>query len=308
MNVLDTLVPNPVNGVWKTIAQNPLTRDQKAQAILRFIQWQIGSRVLDNPVAIPFVEGTRLLLERGMTGATGNIYAGLHEFEGMSFALHALRPSSWFVDIGANVGMYTVLAGGAAGSSCVAAEPVPATYESLCDNVRLNDLSNRVDCRNVGVGKEKGDLQFTETAKSGGNRVLQEAAPSSGTKVDVTALDTLLKEPTSSDDVLVIKIDVEGWEAAVLEGGKSVLSRSSPTALLVELNGWGERYGFDDNKAHMDLVSKGYTPVNYDPIQRQFEKRNNRCKKGNTIYVNNFGFFRKKVENSRMYKVIGKKI
>ena len=47
----------------------------------------------------------------GMTGATGNVYCGLHEFEDMALVLHALRPRDLFVDVGANVGSYTVLGG-----------------------------------------------------------------------------------------------------------------------------------------------------------------------------------------------------
>jgi hypothetical protein len=68
--------------------------------------------VLGEPVAMPYVNETRLLVKPGMAGATGNVYAGLHEYEDMAFVLHALRPSSRFVDVGANVGTYTVLAGG----------------------------------------------------------------------------------------------------------------------------------------------------------------------------------------------------
>ncbi|MCS4149361.1 FkbM family methyltransferase [Salinibacter ruber] len=226
----------------------------------------------------------------------------------MSFALHALRPSSAFVDIGANVGIYTVLAGGAVGASCLAVEPVPASYESLTDNVRLNDLNERVDCQNVGVGKEAGELQFADTGKSGGNRVLQEAPPGSGIEVPVTTLDALLEEPSPSGDLLVVKIDVEGWEAAVLEGAESVLSRPAPTALVIELNGWGERYGFDDDKAHENLVRKGYTPVNYDPFQRRLTELDQRRSQGNTIYVNDIDTFSRRGRESRAYAVLDKKI
>lgn len=67
---------------------------------------------MPGPVAVPFVENTRLLVGTGMAGATGNVYAGLHEFQDMAFVLHALRPSSFFLDGGANVGVYTVVAGG----------------------------------------------------------------------------------------------------------------------------------------------------------------------------------------------------
>jgi len=65
---------------------------------------------MPGPIALPFVGGSVLLAIRGMTGASGNWYCGLAEFEDMALVLHALRPGELFVDIGANVGAYSVLA------------------------------------------------------------------------------------------------------------------------------------------------------------------------------------------------------
>ncbi len=59
-----------------------------------------------------------------MTGATGNIYAGLHEFDDMAFFLHLLRPEDMFADVGSNIGSYTILASGVVGAKSVAFEPV----------------------------------------------------------------------------------------------------------------------------------------------------------------------------------------
>jgi len=288
--------------------EHPLTRDKKGRALIRFARWQIGSRILGEPVAMPYVQGTRLLVEAGMAGATGNVYAGLHEFEDMAFVLHALRPPSWFLDIGANVGSYTVLAGGGSEAKCVAAEPVPATYKKLCDNVRLNELSRRVDCHNLGVGIEAGELRFTET-EGPENRVVQSGTSGEGVKVPITTLDELVTDTSLTDEVLVAKIDVEGWEAAVVEGGKdTVLSRTRPTALLLELDGSGARYGFDDDAVHKNLLHKGFTPVEYDPRQRQITQRSRRQEEGNTLYVNDMDIFSQRVRQSKTYSVLGRQI
>ena len=93
------------------IAGHPLTRDRKLRAFSRLLRWQVESR-LRHEVIVPWVEGTRLAARRGMAGATGNIYCGLHEFEDMAFVLHFLRPGDFFADVGANIGSYTVLASG----------------------------------------------------------------------------------------------------------------------------------------------------------------------------------------------------
>jgi hypothetical protein len=82
---------------------HPLNRNAPLRALSRFFRWQFSSRLIGAPIALPFAEGTRLLVERGMTGATGNWYCGLHEPEEMAFVLHALQPGDLFVDIGVNI-------------------------------------------------------------------------------------------------------------------------------------------------------------------------------------------------------------
>ncbi len=76
----------------------------------RFLRWQLGSRLLRMPLLVPWVGNTSLVIEAGMTGATMNFYCGLHEAVDMALVLHALQPGDVFLDVGANVGTYTILA------------------------------------------------------------------------------------------------------------------------------------------------------------------------------------------------------
>src|SRR5262245_22540376 len=125
------------------ILRHPLNRQAKLRAFSRYLRWQVASRLVDAPIAVPFVDSTRLLVSSGMTGATGNVYCGLHEYRDMSFVLHALTADDLFVDVGANVGTYTILAAGAAGSSVVSLEPHPRAYAHLLANIRFNDLGDK---------------------------------------------------------------------------------------------------------------------------------------------------------------------
>ncbi len=108
-----------------------------------------------------------------MTGATGNIYCGLHEFESMALALHLLRPNNLFLDVGANIGSYSILAA-SIGAKCIAFEPVPTTYEHLLENINLNGFRNFIDARNVAIGDKKGRLRMT-TGFDTTNRVIQDS-------------------------------------------------------------------------------------------------------------------------------------
>jgi FkbM family methyltransferase len=147
----------------KNILHHPLSKDCKLHNILRFVKWQIGSRLVPGPVIFEYVNDAKLLAKPGMTGATGNLYVGLHEFEDMAFLLHMLRPHDLFVDVGANVGSYTILAGAAVGARCLSFEPIPEVYKWLIDNINLNGIRERVEAKNMGLGQKNGVLHFTQT-------------------------------------------------------------------------------------------------------------------------------------------------
>ena len=101
----------------KFITNHPLNDEHKLSAIIRFAKWQIGSRLVPGAIVYEWINGSKFLVKTGETGLTGNIYTGLHEFPDMSFLLHFLRAEDHFVDIGANVGSYTILACSAIGAA-----------------------------------------------------------------------------------------------------------------------------------------------------------------------------------------------
>lgn len=101
MSLLNTL---------KFIANHPLNRKQRLHALLGFLKWQIGSRLVPGQVVYNWVNGARIIVRPGEHSLTQNIYCGLMEFSDMAYVLHVLKPEDLFVDIGANVGSYTILA------------------------------------------------------------------------------------------------------------------------------------------------------------------------------------------------------
>jgi FkbM family methyltransferase len=253
-------------------------------AVMRVLRWQVGSRLIRGSAVMPFTKRTRLLVKRGMTGATGNIYCGLHDFEDMAFMLHLLRPADTFVDVGANVGTYTVLASGEAGARSIAIEPVPQTFQHLLDNVYLNRLHDCVVVHNCGVGSESGVLRFTATHDTTNHVVAaEEPEPDCpAIKVGVRTLDDILV----GESPKLIKIDVEGFESHVIRGAGNVLTAESLSAVVMELNGSGQRYGFDDESIHRQMLAAGFRPYGYDPFGRVLSELPDRNTRGrNTLYL-----------------------
>lgn len=211
---------------------HPLGRRDRLGTVARILRWQLGSRVLGTAATVPFVDGTRLLVRAGMHGATGNIYVGLMEFEGMAFVAHFLREGDVFVDVGANVGVYSILAA-SRGARVLALEPVPASYERLLDNVHINRFQEFVDARNIGAGAEGGTLRFSTNEDSTNHVLADDESCKHAVVVEVAPLDEIVQEAT------MLKVDVEGYEAEVLKGAGELLSKESLRAVLVELNGLG---------------------------------------------------------------------
>ncbi|KEZ78802.1 FkbM family methyltransferase [Salinisphaera hydrothermalis C41B8] len=242
-------------------------------------RWQVGSRLLQQPCAMPFMGETRLLVRRGMHGATGNVYVGLMEFEDMAFVLHFLRADDVFLDVGANVGVYSILAA-SRGADVLAMEPVPSTFEWLLDNVYFNRFNDRIVARNIGVGRESGQVRFTSDVGGATNHVLTEAdAIGNAVEVPVLPLDDLATEAA------MLKIDVEGFEAEVIQGSKDLLATDALKAVLIELNGLGARYGFNDEDIHHQMGGYGFVPMRYDPFTRALTRLSGRNKSGNTLYI-----------------------
>lgn len=289
------------------ISRHSLTRDHQLAAWLRFIRWQIGSRLLKHPLIIPWVEPTKLIIERGMVGATGNLYCGLHEFDDMGFVLHFLRSDDLFLDIGANVGTYTVLAAGVTGSSVMAFEPIPTTHARLLSNLQVNSLNSRVVALNIGLGAESGYLVFSADLDAE-NHVLQTDMPIEGeiTRGNVDSLDNVLggRMPT------MIKIDVEGFETEVIRGGALTFNSPSLMAVLIELNGSGQRYGFSEKAIHDSFVDRGFSPYRYDPFERSLNPIVDNCvnKHANTLYIRDEKVVQKRLLEGVAFKVLGRSI
>jgi FkbM family methyltransferase len=289
------------------VLEHPLTRDRRGSAFLRVLLWQIGARLLRQPILFGWVNNTRLIVERGMAGATGNYYCGLHEFNDMGFLLHYLTPGELFVDIGANVGTYTVLAAGAAGADVVSFEPIPSTFNHLVDNINVNGLTNLVRMHNVGLSSQPGVLRFS-AGLDAENHVISadESTLMDVTMVPVVGLDDTLGERRPK----MIKMDVEGYETEVISGGEVTFGAEQLEVVLIELNGAGVRYGFEESAIRMHFEKLGFKPCHYDPYSRGLQIIDDKeaSKSGNTLYVKNVEVVQAKVLSSKPFRVLGEMI
>ena len=293
-----------VGSTLNFILQHPLNQQRKLAALWRFLRWQVVSRLVPGPHLHEWVGGTRFWVRQGETGLTGNLYTGLHEFADMGFLLHLLRPQDLFVDVGANAGSYTMLACGVNGASGVAYEPVPATYERLLANIRVNGLDTRVRCVNKAVGDKVGVVAFS-TGSDTTNRALSAGESRADQRsVEVTLLDTDLAgvEPTA------IKIDVEGYETPVLQGATTLLAKPSLLCVILELNGSGAQYGFDESNILTLMAAHGFVGYAYDPLRRQLSQLTGKnAAAGNTLFLRNLAAIEQRLQQAPAVSINGRR-
>ncbi len=242
-----------------------------------------------------------LIAARGDTGATGNYYCGLHEFPDMLFVAHVLRPGDLFLDIGSNIGSYSILAGRGCGARVIACEPVKSTYNRLRQNVDVNQIGNLVDARRVAVGESAGICNMTSTNDTT-NHVLTASTTGQSEQVEMTTLDMI----SPAGQVRLIKIDVEGFELNALRGGARLLSETSLLGVVIELNGSGSRYGIGDEQVDKVLRDHGLTPCDYDPFTRKLAPIAKFHTGGNTIYQREGSEVTQRVTESKGIDVFGK--
>jgi FkbM family methyltransferase len=272
----------PLLSTLAFIANHPLNRGRKAQALANYFKWQIGSRLVPGQVIYKWINGSRIIVRHGETGVTGNLYCCLHDFADMGYLLHVLTPDDLFVDVGANVGSYTILACAAKGAKGISFEPVPSTFARLMDNLRINNLVERVEARNIGLSDREGELIFTSGEDTTNHIVSGNEQASNAVQVKVLPLDATLEGATPS----LLKIDVEGYEMRVLEGARQILGNEGLHSVIMELNGSGRRYGFEDSQIINYMSNFGFSTFRYEPFKRELNAvAADDCRLGNTLFI-----------------------
>lgn len=289
----------------KFIINHPLNRKNKGKALYKFIKWQVSARLNSNPIVCPYAEKSKLIMWKGLVGATGNLYCGLLEFEDMAFVLHFLREDDLFIDIGANIGSYTVLGASEIGAETISIEPVPQTFKTLKANIALNNVENNTKALNIGLGSKKGRLKFTSSLDAINHVATEQETDTIDVQVETFDDIISIAKPT------LIKIDVEGFETEVLKGMEKALMNLNLKGIIIELNGSGKRYGYNEDEIHDKLLSHDFNPFRYSPFERKIvnaEKTSSHSanySSENTIYIRDITLAQERVLSARKFRIQG---
>lgn len=149
-----------------------------------------------------------------------------------------LKPGMTFVDVGANIGQYSLLAGKFIGPSgtVIAFEPDERLHPILKQNIFQNQLTN-VRLESLALSNTAGKATLRHSANTGnlGAASLWHEDPSlHSAAISTTSLDAYVRQ--NHLDVDIMKIDVEGSEMQVLLGATETLKKNRPMVIICEMN------------------------------------------------------------------------
>lgn len=190
------------------------------------------------------------------------IYLGAYERRETRTIRRYLRPGMRFVDVGANVGYFTLLASRAVGPAGMvfAVEPSPYAADRLARTITENWIGNvRLD--RIGLGKESSECTLYDPLPDNHTPTMLGDIGSSGKRVSVRRLDDCLAE-WAVGQIDLLKIDVEGYEPLVFEGASAALSAGRIRAILCEFNEyWLRRAGSSVSGLREQLLGFGFVDV-----------------------------------------------
>lgn len=157
--------------------------------------------------------------------------------EEVNFLRAVCKPGWRAIDVGASHGVYSLALAMRGASAVWAVEPASVPFERLCRSIQLNALNDRVFPLRIAlsdsVRKARIGLAASLGAQTECSSISVSGANGAGEEVDLVSLDYLLEAPAlRSGSIDFVKIDAEGAELEICQGGQRFFSEQSPLVML----------------------------------------------------------------------------
>jgi len=206
----------------------------------------------------------RMKISSRNTWGSEYYYYTIPDFQEMMFMLHLLRKGDLFIDAGANIGGWSLLAA-TRRSNIMAFEPVEGSFRCLCENFDLNPtlLDNiQISLFNLALSDKKGTLIITNDLGPG-NKIISGNDYANICEINAEKLDDVCcGSPT------LMKIDVEGHQLPLLRGAIRTLNKPSLLALVIEVFRSANYNTPTLRSIEAQLEENKFYPVSYDPFKR----------------------------------------
>lgn len=236
------------SSVVRVVLTHPANEGARVQAVFRAVRFQFRGRILRRPTLARLGDQSNIYAYLHRLGSSKVVYGNPPDYREMLVWRQFLKPGDVFIDVGANVGSYSIWAA-EQGAEVVALEPAEDTFALLSENIALNKYPIRAI--QAAVGASCGTARFTK-----GLDAVNRLHPEGAVETAVVTIDSV----AGNNVVAGMKIDVEGLEIDVLRGCGRALSEHRIKLIQLEWNVTSRDYGGADRQPVADLLAKhGYS-------------------------------------------------
>ncbi|MDI9406330.1 MAG: FkbM family methyltransferase [Chitinophagaceae bacterium] len=184
----------------------------------------------------------------------------------LPFLISIAKENDFVVDIGANYGIYTLPLAAKIGKhgKVFSFEPASETAKTLEKSIAANQLSQRIVLNRAAVGKESCKAKLSIESQSELNSVADSSTHLNTTRrtedIDVFSLDDWIKSHQLEDSISIMKIDAEGQESAILQGGAKFFATQSPLVMYEIKAGSDMNLGLINEFSELGYDSYSFVP------------------------------------------------
>ena len=215
-----------------------------------------------------------------------------------------IKPGDTVIDIGANIGYYSLIAAKLTGKDGMvySFEPEPGNYELLVKNVKINNYHNVIPVQKA-ISNENGELKlYLDKTNLGSHSFIEgddRRRKAGVVTVKTTTLDDYFGEEDKEIGIDFIKMDAEGAEGLVIQGAKKVIKKYTPKILMEFWPNGLRKLGTDPVQLLDDLQEFGYNikvldEENHEMKEMQIEKIMDFCDKKKLEGIHEINLFLEK--------------
>ncbi|MDF5729528.1 MAG: FkbM family methyltransferase, partial [Rhizonema sp. PD38] len=265
----------------KYIWTHPNSRKKQIQPVLKYFGWKLYKSLTHRHLDVQMLPDIKIRCYPKSYSSDCVIYCGVYDYNEMNFLLNYLRDGDSFIDIGANIGVYTLLAASKIHSGSIYSfEVFPENYARLQENLRLNQFE-QVKTYAIAVSDKSGTIALNP---AGGDSLpfITDSVSGNTITVPTDTLDNLIQNQPLPNFTLA-KMDIEGAELLALKGATSLLKGQHPYVWILEINHTVRNFGHSQQDLVDFLQSYDYSFYNYNADTNYLIPINLKEKKGNNI-------------------------
>jgi len=239
------------------VFSHPLNKNKKWITLIRLIWWKINQVIIHIPVIVQLTNNRKCICYPESSNGGLIYYVRLFDYDEMLYILESLRIDDVFIDIGANIGIYSLLASSVITKGNIYAfEPFPMSYIRLEENIRLNDIRNIQVVKKIVSNDSR--FEYFKTEKESEINHIAYKDKERLTRISSVKLDDFINK-NNIKNISLMKIDVEGAEMKVLQGAEKSINNKKILKILIELNKNNQHFGTDNQKIAKWLEKKQFT-------------------------------------------------